>query len=177
MSFLSRFKKTALDLGSPDGVAPAEAPAAPTESVVHHCPFCGSRGLTGGSDGSVQCGFCSKVFKVSLQPTHPSMPQTVDGQPYDAPGNGGPEDTVPVDGPVAPTPLTPEAPASGAGGGIEKFRVDAPAPAAGASSSRVEQFRTANGTPLGREDYIRHLAIVHADDREEVLMQVRSSRG
>lgn len=54
--------------------------------VVNHCPFCGSGAVVGGSDGSVECGFCHTVFSVQVQPNNPSMPQTVNGQPFVPPG-------------------------------------------------------------------------------------------
>lgn len=54
--------------------------------VVNHCPFCGSGAVVGGSDGSVECGFCHTVFSVQVQPSNPSMPQTVNGQPFVPPG-------------------------------------------------------------------------------------------
>lgn len=110
---------------------------------VYHCPFCASGSVTGGSDGSIECGFCQRVFKVYVQPKHLGAPSTVDGQPYE----GGERDETP-----APTGESPDAPAG----------------------TGIEQFRTASGHYLSREDYIRHLAIAHADDREAVLGQVRA---
>lgn len=151
-----------------------------------NCPFCGSKNITGGSDGTVECGFCSKVIKVYIEPTHPSMPLTVDGQPYQAPGT--PEVTgepVPAaNGPaVDPAAATPPGAAQGAPGGIERFRVDGGGPATpAASGSTVERyrtaiFRTASGAELPLDEFLRHLAISHADDRQAVLMQVAASRG
>lgn len=55
-------------------------------ALLNHCPFCGSGSITGRSDGSVECDFCNSVFTVQVQPAHPNMPQTVDGQPVTPPG-------------------------------------------------------------------------------------------
>lgn len=195
MSWLDKIFKRALDLGAPDdpamdpaGIDPAAAPAAPTEEAVHHCPFCGSKNVTGGSDGTVECGFCSKVVKVYIEPTHPSMPLTVDGQPYQAPGTSEVtgEPVPAANGPaVDPALATPPGAAPAAPGGIERFRADAGAPMAGAPAAagggieryRTAIFRTATGAQLPLDDFLSHLAIEHADDRQAVLMQVQASRG
>ena len=49
---------------------------------VFHCPMCGSGSVTARSDGTIECGYCHTVFTVNVQPNNPSMPQTVDGQPF-----------------------------------------------------------------------------------------------
>lgn len=78
-SILRTFQRTAHDMG--DG------------GIIHHCPFCGSGAVTGGSDGSVECGFCHSVFTVQVQPQNPAMPQMVDGQPFVPPGQPGGDPT------------------------------------------------------------------------------------
>lgn len=51
--------------------------------VVHNCPFCGSGGVTGGSDGSIMCGFCDHTFKVFVQPKFLGAPSNIGGQPVE----------------------------------------------------------------------------------------------
>ena len=169
----------------PMGAIPApQAQPKTQEQTLHHCPYCGSGNVTGRSDGTVECGFCQSIFKVFAQPSHPFMPQTVNGAPFEVPGSPRrTDDPVPTAGGPVPTPGAgplPDAP--GAGGGLERFRVDAP-PAGGAPTAGLEQFRagrrfiTAKGVALPTESYLAHLAIEHADDRAAVIEQVREGRG
>lgn len=90
-------------------------------ATIFHCPFCGSGQVIGGSDGTVECEFCHTRFTVQVQPNMPSMPQTVDGQPFPIPGMPGSEadpDAPPAqqpplmeDGQPASAVGTPNAPA------------------------------------------------------------------
>lgn len=61
---------------------------------ILHCPFCGSGAVIGRSDGTVECGFCSSVFTVQVQPQYNGMPQSVDGQPYEWPGMPDPNEAA-----------------------------------------------------------------------------------
>ncbi len=169
----------------PDAAVGAPPPPAPTEGEepLHHCPRCGSGSITGGSDGSITCGFCEFVFKVFAQPVHPSMPQTVNGQPYDIPGSARiSDDPVPAAGAPAPiggSPL-PDTGATG-GTGLEQFRVDGGGVAAPPSGGGLERFRTARfithaGVAIPFDSFVAHLAIRHADDPPSVIEQVRASR-
>jgi predicted CXXCH cytochrome family protein len=54
--------------------------------TIYHCPFCGSGQVIAGSDGTVECDFCSTTFIVQVQPEKSSMPQTINGVPFQAPG-------------------------------------------------------------------------------------------
>lgn len=144
------------------------------DQTLRHCPRCGSGNVTGGSDGSITCGFCNFVFKVYAQPTHPFMPQTVDGQPY-IPEDG----QVLTDEPMLPEgapPPAPGAPAAPAGPavGLEQFRVDQQP----IQQTTPEQpFVTAEGKRLGLDSFLAHVAIRNADDRLSVIEQVRERRG
>lgn len=60
-------------------------------AIINHCPFCGSGGVVAKGAGTVACEFCHSNFTVQVQPAHPFMPQTVDGQPV--PPAGMPGDT------------------------------------------------------------------------------------
>lgn len=57
--------------------------------TLYHCPFCGGGNIIGRADGTVWCEFCQRAFTVQVQPEHSSMPQTVNGQPYEMPGMPG----------------------------------------------------------------------------------------
>ncbi len=61
---------------------------------ILHCPFCGSGAVIGRSDGTVECGFCTSVYTVQVQPQFNGMPQSVDGQPYQWPGMPDPATNV-----------------------------------------------------------------------------------
>lgn len=158
-----------------------------------HCPFCGSGGIIGGSDGTVECQFCHKFFTVQVQPEFKSMPQTIDGQPYNIPGmpGGGPdaggaqdqraddigeaqeggdqledqERDPSEDGP--PTDGPPKADNPFAKKDDKKKQ---PNPFAKGSL-----LITAEGIALPPEAYLQHLALAYADDRGSVLAQVKQA--
>jgi hypothetical protein len=168
-------------------------------AILHHCPFCGSGSITGRSDGSAECDFCHSVFTVQVQPAHPNMPQTVDGQPVTPPGmpNGELTDiSDPVDPAVAESedgvaanPLNDEDPTKAPGAPGKKpnpFQKKDGPPQGGdkpgdKSKSQPpwlknkKSYRTSTGATLQGEDYLAHLALAYADDREAVLDTVRTS--
>jgi hypothetical protein len=61
---------------------------------ILHCPFCGSGAVIGRSDGTIECGYCTTVFTVQVQPAYNGFPQSVDGQPYPWPGAPDPGDVL-----------------------------------------------------------------------------------
>ena len=148
-------------------------------ALIHHCAFCGSGAVTGRSDGSAECDFCHNVFTVQVQPSHPNMPQTIDGNPVTPPGMPGGEEmelsstsdpaVEETEDGVAADPLTEDAtpaPASEQpGGGGAKPKKPNP--------FEKKSFRTATGATLDEDTYVAHLALEHADDREAVLDTVR----
>lgn len=62
-------------------------------AIINHCPFCGSGAVVGKGAGTVGCDFCHTNFTVQVQPAHPFMPQTVDGQPVPPAGLPGDQPT------------------------------------------------------------------------------------
>jgi len=155
----------------------------PDEDALNFCPRCGSGNITGGSDGSITCGFCEFVFKVFMQPTHPFTPQMVNGQPYVSEDGSTRSDTpTPAAGGVV-DPMAPGAASPVPGGppgipsGIEKFRVDQPVSTPPIAPEAALGYRTASGKVLPEDSYIAHLAIAHAEDRDAVIDEVRASRG
>lgn len=137
-----------------------------------HCPFCGSGGIVGSPDGTVECQFCHKFFTVQVQPEFKNMPQTIDGQPYNIPGmpGGGPDAGAAAD--------------AGADAAGDAQAGDDPTPPDQPDDKQVKDeaanpfvegalLVTAEGVALEPEAYLAHLALAHADDREMVLAQVR----
>lgn len=61
---------------------------------VLHCPFCGSGALVARSDGTIECDYDQTVFTVQVQPAYNAFPQSVDGAPYDWPGQPDPNSVV-----------------------------------------------------------------------------------
>ena len=58
-----------------------EAHGFDADDTVKHCPMCGSGDVWGGSDGTIECNFCSTHFTVTVEPEFSTMPQTTpDGQ-------------------------------------------------------------------------------------------------
>jgi len=134
---------------------------------LRHCPFCGAGQLTGRSDGTAECGFCDAAFTVQIQPNLPATPQTVNDELYMHPEMSEPgvaEDEMdPESNDPVSTELVLTEEESGSSGenpfdDIEKmtFKVD--------------------GTTLTSSEYVKHLALKHADNRMAVLRAVRASR-
>lgn len=135
------------------------------DSEVAHCCFCGSGKIYGRSDNTVVCEYCGKNFKVKVAPATPSMPQTDPrtGEPIEvrpqseAPGN------VPD---IAQFEEQEEAIAQPLPHEEEPFT----------AAASVGYYLTAKGDALTEDEYIRSVAIAHADDRNAVLSQVREER-
>lgn len=89
---------------------------------VLHCPFCGSGAVIARSDGTIECGYCTSVFTVQVQPQYNGFPQSVNGQPYQWPGMPEPPG-VPGEDPTMAEPDLPEGtnvnPNTNGSGGIQ----------------------------------------------------------
>lgn len=111
--------------------------------VVRHCFSCGSGGVVGRSDGSVECTVCETVFTVQVQPRNVAAPQTVNGQPVHIPG-------MPEESEV--TPSTQAAPATeaepGPGDVVPSF-----------SDSDLDAFATHTGAKVDEDHYAQYLAL------------------
>lgn len=90
---------------------------------VLHCPFCGSGAVIARSDGTIECGYCTSIFTVQVQPAYAGFPQSVDGQPYQWPGMPDPNSVMAPDAPpgtnvnpLAQDPMAAGAPPLGDGG-------------------------------------------------------------
>lgn len=90
---------------------------------VLHCPFCGSGAVIARSDGTIECGYCTSIFTVQVQPAYAGFPQSVDGQPYQWPGMPDPNSVMGPDtppgtnvNPMAADPTGAGAPPLGDGG-------------------------------------------------------------
>ncbi len=142
---------------------------------IFHCPFCGGGQVLGRSDGTTMCDFCHMAFTVQVQPEHPSMPQTINGQPVDVPGMPGQIDPpeLPAEQPMEDVPQPGENPVEDQANLAEEHPLGAvPPPEFQTTGARF--YLTKSAVALSEESYLRHLALAHADDREGVLVQVRA---
>ena len=147
---IKRHRKTAHDAGEGEALA--------------HCPFCGGGNIWGRSDGTVVCGYCDRHFTVQIQPAHPAMPQSLDGESLDVPGmpgevGGEPEGTVEEDPPEEPE--AEDEPDEG-----DEDDEDG-------EQKEGKYLLTEAGYALDEDAFIRHLALRHADDPETVAKDMR----
>lgn len=155
------------------------------EDNIHtgNCPFCGSGQVIARSDRTTECEYCHTCFTVQVQPQFPAFPQTIDGMPMQVPGmpgqiGGPPAAPDPMAGgmdpamdPMGGDPMAPgeddeDAPEDSGDGG-EDSGDDAP------PWAKNSMLRTASGARLEWENYLKHLAIKFADDKDRVIEQVR----
>src|SRR5690606_23137046 len=166
------------------------------EDNIHtmNCPFCGAGKIIGRADGSVECEFCHHYFTVQVQPQYPNFPQTINGMPQQIPGMPGQVETPMGDpamgaGGFPPAPMDPAAGAAPpwADDGGEGFpdddaegkqaEEDEEEPPPFAKQSSLPLFRTTAGARLTEDDYVRHLAIRFAPDRDAMIARIREERG
>lgn len=134
--------------------------------TIFHCPMCGSGQVIARSDGTVECEFCQTAFTVQIQPQMPAFPQTIDGVPVDVPGMpaGGANANVPSGDPMGDPEEEPPEDA--------EDESDMPAFLKGSLL-----LRTIHGDVLDSPQYLRHLALTHANDSNAVLAQIRDENG
>ena len=145
--------------------------------TIFHCPFCGSGQVIARSDGSVECEFCHAAFTVQVQPEFSAFPQTIGGVPVDVPGMG-PDQQAPQDG---QEPLLD----GEEGEDVPPFAEEEDAPDGEDEGSDEEgvppfakkSYRTAAGNELDFEQYLQHIAIECARNRNAVLASVRTANG
>lgn len=162
--------------------------------TIYHCPFCGSGQVLARSDKTIECEFCHTSFTVQVQPEYSAFPQTMDGQPVQVPGMPGQIDEPvgggPADPNAAPMPgedpnAVPGAEGAATGQDVNQDGVDdgfeetQPAGTDNQPPWLKSGLRTTAGAVLPLDEYMRHLALKHADAdvRPTVLRQVRASRG
>jgi uncharacterized Zn finger protein (UPF0148 family) len=162
--------------------------------TIFHCPFCGSGQVIARADGTVECEFCSTAFTVQVQPQMPAFPQTIDGQPVQVPGMpaGGQNANVPpgaapgadpgLDGP----PGAEDGDDGGSPFGDDSGGGDAPEDDDSDDSDSGGEppwakksllLRTSAGHALTPDQYMRHLALTHASNRDKVLARIRDENG
>lgn len=133
--------------------------------VVRHCFSCGSGGVVGRSDGTVECTICETVFTVQVQPRNTFAPQTVNGQPVHIPG-------MPEESEVTPSTQVP---------GTESSEEQAPGEEPGdevvptISDDDLSEFMTATGQRLDEERYAQYLALGVTPERDRTLAMVRKA--
>jgi ribosomal protein L37AE/L43A len=158
-------------------------------ATIFHCPFCGSGQVIARSDRTTECEYCHACFTVQVQPQFPAFPQTIDGMPMQVPGMpgqiGGPPGVPPTDPMAGGMPpgqdptggmddgtMPPEGDPEAGGAPDEEDDEDGGAP----PFAKGSMLRTASGTHLNWDNYLRHLAIRHADDKDAVLNRIREGR-
>lgn len=149
--------------------------------TVYHCFSCGSGQVLARSDRTIECEYCHVLFTVQVQPQFPAFPQTINGQPVQMPGMPGQIGGAPVDpsqvGPDGSVPTDPAAdPAAEETEPPEDDSNDAPPWAKQSSRQTRQAFLTTAGGMLFEEDYVRHLAIKHANDPQAMAARVREAR-
>lgn len=159
-------------------------------ATIFHCPFCGSGQVIARSDRTTECEYCHTCFTVQVQPQFPAFPQTINGMPMQVPGMpgeiGGP--------PAAPDPAAGGMPGMDPmDGGVPGEAEDGDFPPSedddGSEDSgsddggedappwaKNSMLRTASGASLAWDNYLRHLAIKFADDKDAVIERVREGR-
>lgn len=169
--------------------------------TVKHCPFCGSGDVWGGSDGTITCEFDGATFQVSVEPQYPSAPGNIAGQPLDIDGEpddagqAGAGDAMAVPEGVAPSSGEPldagadgepvdeddQVDEEGGGGGPpwaqgqgQDEDEDEDDEEGGPPNFPPKQsYLTFAGDHLAEEDYLKHLAIRHAEEPRQFLASLR----
>jgi hypothetical protein len=152
-------------------------------ATVYHCPMCGGGQVTGRSDGTIECDFCDTAFTVQVQPTKPSQPQTnpLTGEPLQMPGMPGERGGEPTGDQGGQTTSEGAPVPSGPPGDINaEFEVllGEGGDEDGDDSNIPPQFKQSfllgeDGIPRDVETFVRHLAVLHADDKSAVLKILR----
>lgn len=146
-------------------------------TVISHCPFCGSGGITGRSDGGADCDLCGRSFTVMEQPLYSNTPATgpsasVPVTPFDPLSQETPFDDgsagsgMPGDAPGAdPTGADQSGDQPDAGGGeVPSESGDDGGDEDDGKPAFLSSLRARNGTPLSVDDFLLHHAI-RAGDR------------
>lgn len=167
--------KMAHDSGSPE--------------VVFHCPFCGSGQVIARNDGTIECEFCQACFTVQVQPQYPAFPQTINGMPVNVPGMGPQwpgEDDGGADQGQSPAQMGGQMPP-----GVDEEDADenAPEQPGGDEDNSTDEsdddnpfakksllYRTAQGSFLDEDAYLKHIAFATTRDRNRLAAKVRSER-
>lgn len=129
---------------------------------VLHCPFCGSGAVIARSDGTIECGYCTSVFTVQVQPAYSGFPQSVDGMPYQWPGMPDPNSLMAPDAPPG-TNVNPNIPTSAPplgdggllgvdGGGLPPGAGDSSDPSEGGFDDEEYDDDDDSGNPFAKGD-------------------------
>lgn len=161
-------------------------------ATIFHCPFCGSGQVIARSDRTTECEYCHTCFTVQVQPQFPAFPQTSDGMPMQVPGMpgqiGGPPGVPPdpmagampgqdpmADGEDDGNPFGGDDTEDGGAPGDEPDDEDPDGDNA-PPFAKGSMLHTASGASLTWDNYLRHLAIKHADNKTAVLDRIRGDR-
>ena len=148
--------------------------------TIYHCPFCGGGQVTGRSDGTAECDFCQTAFTVQVQPKQTGQPQTnpLTGEPLDMPGMPG-DPNAPAETPPGQeaAPGEPPQPAGQPADINAEFSVLLGEGGAGGQQVAAGRYYLgADGLPRDEDTFVRHLAVLHAEDRDAVLSTLRAEK-
>jgi hypothetical protein len=146
-----------------------------------HCSFCGSGQIVGNSDGSIACQYCDRSFTIRLQPSFSGMPQQMDqmnaGQPDFGPGGQGDPSTDDQQGGTGPIGADLDSsPDPGAAGGDGTGAMQQQPDDDEEDEQQPPLLNTSTGALLPYSDYLDHLAVAFAPDRQAVISRIRLQR-
>ena len=198
---------TVVSVEETDRIEEVFCPRVPSENFVldgwintMNCPFCGSGQVIAGGDGTVSCDFCSTTFIVQVQPEKSSMPQTINGTPFQIPGMPPLGQETPA-APGDPAPAEEDENKSFGGDDLsDKVHDPKDGPDDGSTPPKKDDssgdskksddsggdkppwldkksglFLTEEGVALPYDRYVTHLALKATEDREATLHEVRLS--
>lgn len=160
-------------------------------ATIFHCPFCGSGQVIARSDRTTECEYCHTCFTVQVQPQFPAFPQTIDGMPMQVPGMPGqiggppgvPDPNADPNAAFGQDPMAGDQEDDGnlfADGDEDGEDPGDEDDDSGGDSAppfaKGSKLHTASGTALTWDNYLRHLAIRHADDKDAVIDRIREGR-
>lgn len=161
-------------------------------ATIFHCPFCGSGQVIARSDRTTECEYCHTCFTVQVQPQFPAFPQTIDGQPMQVPGMPGqiggppgvPDPTADPNAAFGTDPMAageeddgnPFGDDADEDGGAPEDEDDESGGDSAPPFAKGSMLHTASGASLTWDNYLRHLAIRHADNKDAVLHRIREGR-
>ena len=125
--------------------------------------------------GNVNVMNCESTFIVQIQPEQHSMPQTINGVPFQIPGMPPPSD--PATDPAQPDPNeATESDHESFGGDDLSEKVDDKEEDSLADLNKGAMFITTNGMALPLADFEAHMALAHTANQEQTLKEVRRNR-
>jgi hypothetical protein len=155
-----------------------------SQTIIFHCPACGSGSVIARTDGSVECGFCGMCFVVQVQPQYPAFPQTINGEPVDVPGMG-PDFSDYTGNAVDPEEVPDEGEDDDEGDEGDAEPMGPNASETDPSEDEEEDqeplktaaLRTSEGREVDKEALLQHMALKHTSNAKRTLQRIRRTNG